>query len=157
VSPQNFAKFRGSFVGTSAVPNSAFADFWKKLALKYAGNPRVMFGLMNEPHDLPTEQWVGAAQAAITAIRSAGAENVILAPGNAWTGAWSWTSTSYGTSNSVAMLTLHDPADNMMFEVHQYLDWQAAGIYGECMDATIGSQRLAAFVKWLRDNKKKGF
>ncbi len=158
LNPQNFGKYYTSYVGSTAVPNAVFADFWKKLAAKYTQNARVSFCLMNEPHGLSTEQWAGAAQAAITGIRSVGAKNVIMAPGNGWTGAWSWTQTgNYGTPNSVAMLKLNDPANNMVFEVHQYLDSNSGGQSAECASATIGSQRLVAFVKWLRDNNKKGF
>jgi len=65
-----------------------FADLWSRLATRYKSNPRVWFGLMNEPNNMSTEQWVGDANAAITSIRAAGASNLILVPGNAWTGAW---------------------------------------------------------------------
>ncbi len=50
------------------------------------GNPKVIFGLMNEPHDLPTENWLTAANVAIAAIRATGATNLITVPGNAFTG-----------------------------------------------------------------------
>ena len=83
--PHNYARYYGALVGSGSVPNSAFADFWSRLAAQYKGNPRVIFGLMNEPHDMPTEQWVAAANAAIAAIRAAGAQNLILVPGNGWT------------------------------------------------------------------------
>lgn len=71
--PHNYARYNGKLVGSADVPNAAFADFWRRLALRYEGNPRVVFGLINEPHDIPTAQWVSAANAAIAAIRSAGA------------------------------------------------------------------------------------
>ena len=89
-----------------------------------------MFNLVNEPHTMPTEQWVGAANAAIAAIRVAGASNVIHVPGNAWTGAHGWNSSYYGTPNAKAMLDIVDPIDNLFFEAHQYLDsdWAAAPI-----------------------------
>ncbi len=41
---------------------------------------------MNEPHDMNTNDWKTFAQAAINAIRSTGANNLITVPGNAWTG-----------------------------------------------------------------------
>jgi endoglucanase len=157
LNPQNFARYYGNVVGTSQVPSAAFADFWKRVAAKYASNPLVMFNLVNEPHDMPTEQWVGAANAAIAAIRAAGANNVIVAPGNGWTGAGSWTSSGYGTPNSVAMLNIDDPANNTLYEVHLYLDSDASGTSSSCVSTTIGRERLAGFVKWLRDHGKKGF
>lgn len=157
LNPHNFARYYGSTVGSSQVPNAVFADLWSKLATRYQSNPRVMFNLVNEPHTMGTEQWVGAANAAIAAIRAANATQTIIAPGNAWTGAHSWNSSSYGTPNAVAMLDIVDPIDNTLYEVHQYMDADSGGKVGTCVSTTIGSERLAPFVQWLRDNGKKGF
>lgn len=157
LNPQNFARYYDKVIGSTAVPNAVFADLWRRLALTYKGNPRVLFGLVNEPNTMSTEQWVSAANAAIAAIRTAGATNVVLAPGNGWTGAHSWYDTWYGTSNAVAMLGIKDPGDNVLFEVHQYLDADSSGTLGSCVSTTIGRQRLTAFVGWLRANKKRGF
>jgi endoglucanase len=155
--PHNFARYYGIPVGSSTVPASVFADLWRRLALRYADNPRVIFNLVNEPHTMPTEQWVGAANAAIQAIRAAGASNLIHVPGNAWTGAHSWNASYYGTPNAQAMLDIVDPSDRIVFEVHQYLDTDSSGSSDQCVSATIGSERLAPFVAWLRANGKKGF
>ncbi len=154
--PHNYARYQGNLVGSPSVPYSAFADFWSRLAAKYKNNPRVMFGLMNEPHSMPTEQWVVAANAAIAAIRAAGAGNLILVPGNAWTGAHSWSDSWYGTANAVAMQSIVDPADNFAFEVHQYLDGDSSGTSAAVASPTIGSQRLASFTQWLRAHGYKG-
>jgi endoglucanase len=156
LNPHNFARYYGNTVGSSQVPNAVFADFWRRLSTEWASNPKVMFNLVNEPNTMPTEQWVGAANAAIAAIRAAGATNVIVVPGNAWTGAHSWYSNSYGTPNAVALLDVVDPADNVIFEAHQYLDPDSGGGGGNCVSTTVGSERLAGFIKWLRDNHKKG-
>jgi len=157
LNPQNFGRYYGSPVGSATVPNAVFANLWSRLAAKYKANPRVLFGLVNEPNTMATEQWVGAANAAIAAVRAAGAPNIILAPGNAWTGAHSWYDTWYGTSNAVAMLGIKDPKDNVLFEAHQYLDSDSSGSSPTCVSGTIGRQRLAPFVRWLRANKKRGF
>jgi endoglucanase len=157
IEPHNFARYYGTTVGSTQVPNAVFADLWARLGAAYKGNPSVMFNLVNEPHDLPSAQWVGAANAAIAAARGAGANNTVVVPGNAWTGAHSWYDTSYGTSNAVALLGITDPVNNVLFEAHQYLDSDSSGSSGACVSATIGSERLAPFVKWLRDNGKKGF
>jgi endoglucanase len=156
LNPHNYARYYGTTVGSPSVPNDVFADFWGRIAARWASNPRVMFNLVNEPHDIPSEQWVGAANAAIAAIRAAGAKNTIIAPGNGWTGAWTWNSSGYGTPNATAMLAISDPADNVLFEVHQYLDASGSG-GGDCLTPTIGSERLAPFVAWLRANHKRGF
>ena len=157
LNPHNFARYRGQLVGTTAVPNAAFADFWRRLSGKYATNANVLFNLVNEPNTMPTEQWVSAANAAIVAIRGAGAHQTVIVPGNAWTGAHSWNDTWYGTSNAVAMLSVVDPENNVWFEAHQYLDSTAGGSEATCVSTTAGRERLAPFINWLRANKKKGF
>jgi endoglucanase len=139
------------------VPVGAFQDFWSKLAAHYKTNPRVIFGLVNEPNTMTTELWRDDANAAIAAIRATGASNLILVPGNAWTGASTWYDNWYGTPNAAAMLAIVDSGNNFAFEVHQYLDSDSSGTSSTCVSATIGSQRLQAFTGWLRQNGKRGF
>lgn len=155
--PHNFARYGRDVVGTEALPNAAFADFWARLAALYAGNPRVFFGLMNEPHGMLTEQWVAAANAAIAAIRKTGATNPIFVPGNAFSGAHCWDADWYGTPNAVAMREIADPADNFVIEAHQYLDRDNSGRSDVAVSPTIGSERLQGFTRWLRENGMKGF
>jgi endoglucanase len=154
--PHNYARYGAALIGSSAVPNADFADLWSRLATTFKSNPHVLFGLMNEPHDMPTEQWASAANAAIAAIRATGAGNLVLVPGNGWTGAESWAQNWYGTPNATVMLTITDPANNFAFEVHQYLD-NSGGTDPVCVSATIGSQRMAGLTTWLRNNGRKAF
>ncbi len=102
--PHNYARYRGELIGSPAVPYEAFAQFWTELAKVFANQDGVVFGLMNEPHTMPTEQWLGGANAAIAAIRATGARNLILVPGNSWTGAHSWMGETYGGANGIVML-----------------------------------------------------
>ncbi len=62
LNPHNFARYYGNTVGSAQVPSSVFADFWSKLSSQWAKDPNVMFNLVNEPHDIPTEQWVDACE-----------------------------------------------------------------------------------------------
>ncbi|MEO8151577.1 MAG: glycoside hydrolase family 5 protein [Rhizobacter sp.] len=156
IDPHNFARYRSQVIGSTAVPYSAFGDFWSRLAAEFKGNPRVLFGVMNEPFSMPTETWVAAANEAINRIRATGATNTIAVPGNAWTGAHSWTSSSYGTPNAQAMLQITDSGHNLVFEVHQYLDADSSGTSSVCRSTTIGAERLATFTAWLRTNGKRG-
>ena len=153
--PHNYARWHGDLIGSDKVPVPAFADFWRRLALEFKDNPRVLFGLMNEPHTMPTEAWVGAANAALVAIRATGAHNVASVPGNAWTGAHSWFEDWYGTPNATAMLQVVDPADRMLVEVHQYLDADSSGRGDACVSATIGVERLARFTAWLQQHHRR--
>ncbi len=155
--PHNYARYYGEIIGSNELPADAFGDFWKKVALQFKGNPRVIFGLMNEPHDMTTELWLEGANAAIAAIRSTGAENLILVPGNGWSGAHSWSSSWYGTPNSQVMLNIVDSLDNYAYEVHQYLDSNSSGTSEACVSTTTGADRLKNFTSWLRTHNKKGF
>ena len=154
--PGNFQSSAQGLVG-SYYDNSVFADFWSRVADIYKTNALVIFNLMNEPNSMPTEQWVGAANAAIEAIRATGSTNIIHVPGNAWTGAHSWTASYYGTANSIAMLNIVDSANNTVFEVHQYLDSDSSGTTTNIVNANIGVSRLSAFTLWLRTHNKRGF
>ena len=156
IDPHNYARYRGGVIG-GAVSNASFADLWRRLADHYRSNPRVVFGLMNEPNTMPTEQWLAAANAAIAAIRATGATNLILVPGNAWTGAHSWNESWYGTPNGQAMLGVVDPGNNYAYEVHQYLDSDSSGTNPGCVDATVGSRRMQDLTAWLRAHGKRAF
>jgi len=154
--PHNYAAFKEVRVGTPDVPIAAFADFWRRLSLQFKDNPKVQFGLVNEPHSLPTETWARAAQAAIDAIRATGATNLITVPGNGYTGAWSWHESKwYGAANAQVMGQVHDPLDRMLFEVHQYFDKDGSGTNAECVSPEIGAERLRRFTAWLRQNKRR--
>ena len=158
--PHNYAGYytgprQGRLGG--AIPDDALADFWARLALEFRDDIRVMFGLMNEPIELSGEDWVEAANAAIAAIRSVGAEQTILVPGVAYSGAHSWLQDWYGTPNGETMLGIIDPNDNFLIEVHQYLDEDYSGTQEECLSAPAGSQALVDFTNWLREEGVEGF
>jgi endoglucanase len=155
--PHNYARFRGELIGSETVPQSAFADFWRRLATVFAGADGVAFGLMNEPHGISAEDWVSVANSAIGAIRLAGAGNLILVPGTAWTGAHSWRSDSYGTPNASVMQQVADPNNNYAYEFHQYADVDFSGKNAECSRAQDAIKGLDEVTSWLRDNGKQGF
>jgi endoglucanase len=151
----NYARYRGAIVGSPELPASNLADLWRRLAEIYRTDPEVVFGLMNEPHEMPTAQWVEAANVVIAAIRATGAANLILVPGNRWTGAHSW---SQGEQpNSELMLGIHDPVDHFAFEVHQYLDADASGSADACVSESIGVERMAGFTEWAARHGFKAF
>lgn len=154
--PHNYARYRGNLIGSGQVPVNAFADLWSRLANEYKNNPRVVFGIMNEPHTMQTEAWLTAANAAATAIRNTGATNLILVPGNSWTGAHSWFDTWYGTPNATVMLNFVDPGNNFAFEVHQYFDADHSGRIASCATSN-GAEKLEQFTAWLATHNKKGF
>lgn len=164
VDPHNFARYdpdstddvEPELIG-DAIPIAAFADFWGKVARQFAGDGLVWFGLMNEPHTMETEVWLEAANAALAAIRAEGADNLVLVPGNQWTGAHAWFEDYYGTPNATVMTGVVDPAQNFAFELHQYLDPGYAGTGSTCISATIGSEVVAPVTDWLREGGYRGF
>ena len=153
----NYAKYSNALIGSSNLPAQAFGDLWGQIALRYKRNPLVMFGLMNEPHDISTETWLEAVNIAIAEIRHAGAHNLILVPGNSWTSARDWTSTHYGTPNGVAMLKVVDPGKNNVIEVHQYFDSDYSGSHPECQNVNIGVESLVKFTQWARTHRRTAF
>ena len=152
IDPHDFQGYYGKKVGGPDVPDSAFAGFWSQLATAFKDNPRVWFALMNEPNGTGIDQWFASAQAAVTAIRATGATNLILVPGEGYTGAHSWLETG-----SDKMLAINDPANNYVFEAHQYLDEDNSGTHPDAVNATIGSERLKVFTEWCRKVHKKAF
>jgi endoglucanase len=154
--PHNYARYFNQIVG-AGVPAAALADLWSRLATHFKDNPRLIFGLMNEPNSMPTELWLADANAAIQAIRQTGATNLILVPGNAWTGAANWDQNWYGTPNAQVMLGVVDPGHNYAFDVHQYLDQDSSGTHEQCVSPTVGSERLASFTAWLHQHAQRAF
>ena len=156
--PHNYAYYDKKQLGAEGgVPDSAFADFWRRLAEEYKGDAGVQFGLMNEPHDVPAAQWLASAKAAIAAIRKAGAKNLVLVPGTLWSGAHSWEEEREGGSNAAVMLGIVDPANNYVYEVHQYLDADFSGTAKTCERADDAVKALERFTDWLKRNGQRGF
>ncbi|MBN6150707.1 glycoside hydrolase family 5 protein [Xanthomonas sp. AmX2] len=152
----NYAKYYGVRIG-NGVPASALADLWRRLAIEFGNDDTVVFGLMNEPNGIASGDWASAAQLAIDAIREAGAYNLIMVPGTAFTGAHSWNSSWYGVPNAQSLVSIDDPAGNLVFEVHQYLDADYSGTSPACVSTTIGADKLQGFTQWLRANGYRGF
>lgn len=158
--PHNYARYDGTIIDSGSVTNAAFADFWSRMAGEFKDNPRVIFGLMNEPNGIPAggyssgaARWATSANAAIAAIRAANATNLVFVPGTSWTGAHSWAS----SGNAQAMLAITDLANNYAFEVHQYLDNNSAGDDTGIGSVNTGVQRLSGFTQWLKNNNRRGF
>ncbi|KAG7093022.1 hypothetical protein E1B28_009318 [Marasmius oreades] len=151
--------FTGSVIGNSSDPTAAttqqFKQFWTELARRFVRNPKVIFGINNEPHDMPTELILANNQAAIDGIRSTGARQLILAPGNGFTGGHTWTQiTGNGDAPSSDFLNkLRDPLHNTGIDIHEYLDVDFSGQHDNCTQP--GPENLAAVTAWLKENNLK--
>eukprot|EP00833_Pecoramyces_ruminatium_P006541 jgi/Orpsp1_1/1180573/evm.model.c7180000073956.1 len=156
--PHNYARYHDGIIGSEEVPIDAFVDFWTKVAEIFKDNDKVWFGLVNEPHDMKTDDWFKAARAAVDGIRATGAKNTILVPGNGWTGAWSWGKEAwYGEANAdVALRYFSSEDENILFEVHQYFDSDYSGTHETCIQRPC-QNLLKEFVEWLKTNNLKGW
>ncbi|SEH32695.1 glycoside hydrolase family 5 protein [Magnetospirillum fulvum] len=153
----NYGSFNKIAIGTGNVPSAAFSDLWSRLASHYRNAPNVAFGLMNEPFKHKAAEWAPIAQEAILAIRKSGARQLILVPGTRWSSAYSWLNKDGDLSNGEALANIEDPANNFIFEAHQYFDSNSSGTQPSCVSEDIGVKRLSAFTEWLRQNGKQAF
>lgn len=170
----NYARWNGQIIGQPGGPTKEdFSSLWKQLATKYAAEERVGMGLINEPHDskhtAPSSyvqpsyelidstvpnlaSWAGICQAAVTAIRGAGATSqMIFLPGNGYTAAGSFV--SGGSAAALAGVTNPDRSTtNLIFEVHQYLDSDGSGTHTNCVK---GAEVLHELGTWLKNSKRQ--
>ncbi|KAF4451344.1 glycoside hydrolase family 5, partial [Fusarium albosuccineum] len=148
----NFARYDGEIIGQGGPSDEDFADVWSQLATKYAKEDKVMFGLMNEPHDLDVALWAKSCQAAVTSIRKAGATSqLILLPGTNFTNAETFVST--GSADALAAIKNPDGSkDGLILDLHKYLDINNSGSFDEC--TTDNVEAFRAMADWLRDNER---
>lgn len=111
----------GSFsanLGTAGYPIAAYTDFMGKLATRYAGYPKAIIDLMNEPAHITAATMATAAQGAVTTIRAAGFTGPIMYEVG---GSFSNAELFSTTLNSVGSF-LTDPLNLIIYQVHKYLD-----------------------------------
>lgn len=145
-----FAQWMGVSVGQPTPKGQGkiddlLANLWSQLAKKYLGDEGVMFGVTNEPHDLPAATWFTAAQKVIDAVRATGSTSKIVMPGTDWTGAGSW------MKNNAAAWNLTDPLGNLAVQVHMYHDANSGGGQDEIPHENIGVDRLKDVTAWCRE------
>ncbi|MHA1834036.1 MAG: glycoside hydrolase family 5 protein [Candidatus Baldrarchaeia archaeon] len=117
---------------TKSIPDkAAFVNLWISVANELKDYPNVIFSLWNEPtgNETQRDEWFAAVQDCINAIRSTGAENLIIVE---WDGVWF--NISYGepppptnrpsdygaTMWWVEGYPLNDPLGNLIYEFHSY-------------------------------------
>lgn len=150
----NFARVNRGIIGQGGPPDAQFADLWSQLATKYKSNTKVIFGLMNEPHDLDVPTWSNTVQAAVTAIRNAGASaQMILLPGTNFSSAGQFVS----SGSAAALINVKNPdgsTTGLVLDLHKYLDVDNSGTHAECTTDNIADAfQLAA--DFLRQNGRQ--
>jgi endoglucanase len=73
-----------SVTGQQNGPDARSVTFWQQVAAAYKNDGHVLFELYNEPHDLSDDQWFSGMSGLYNAVRSAGADNLVLIGGLDW-------------------------------------------------------------------------
>ncbi|RDX51098.1 endoglucanase [Lentinus brumalis] len=145
----NYARWNGAIIAQGGPTNDQFASVWTQLAQKYGSNERVIFGIMNEPHDVPNiATWVDSVQHVVNAVRAAGSKNFLLLPGSSWSSAQ-----AFPTEAGPLLVKVTDPlGDNskLLFDVHKYLDSDNSGTHPDC--TTDNVQVFTDLVTFLKAN-----
>lgn len=93
-------------------------DVWKKLSTHYQSKPKVIFGIMNEPHDITIKIWVNVLQNVVDGIRQSGStQHDLLLPGNNWSHL-----KTFAQDYSAGMSSIKNPDGSqtgLLFEIHQ--------------------------------------
>lgn len=149
----NFARWDEGIVGQGGPDDEDLVDVWRQLAEKYADNDKIMFGLMNEPHDLDIARWAETCQKVVTGIRKAGATSqIILLPGTNFASAETFVST--GSAKLLAAISNPDGSkDGLVLDLHKYLDINNSGQHMEC--TTDNVEGFKTIADWLRENERK--
>lgn len=137
----------------SAADLAAFQEMWRSLASLFAQYPNVWFGIMNEPNKQAPDVWFDLANAGIRGVRQVAVNNKIAVMGSRWGTADGWLQ----SGNARASSRLVDPSNNLVIEVHQYLD--NAGGKPERAKAVAGkgASALVEITRWAREKRQTLF
>ena len=103
---------------------------------------------------MPTSLVLQNDQAAINGIRASGAKQLIIAPGNGYTGGHSWTQASQGDAPSSDYLyMICDPLNNTAIDIHEYLDYDFSGQHVVCNQSFAAN--MGPLTAWLRTYQLK--
>lgn len=132
-----------------------FAALWSRIASDkdFKSNPKIVFDLMNEPASIDAITMGRAAQSAIYAIRDAGANNWIMVEGG---GSYASCGKLVKSGWGDIALTLSDPMNKLIFQCHDYLDYNHSGTHDTAVKGS-GAKQLVEATKWARENRKKLF
>lgn len=149
----NYARWNSQIIAQGGPSDDQFVSLWTQLATKYKDQSRVMFGIMNEPHDLAISTWAATVQKVVTAIRNTGANSqVILLPGTDYTNAANFVDN--GSGAALDAITNPDGSKaNLVFDVHKYLDTDNSGSHVECVRDNC--EAFNSLATWLRSVGRK--
>ena len=154
----NYYRYYGKVINSPEVPRAQFAETWRKIAVELSRHPALYgYGLMNEPYNTGNNMWPQTAQAAGQAIRKIDPTNWIMIAGDRYSSAFHWQKYNTQLINDPWM---RDPKNNLVYEAHQYLDFDYSGTYtkrAETFHPMLGVERVKPWVEWLKKNKLRGY
>ncbi len=150
----NYGRYKDQLIGSPDVPYEAYANIWRRLAETFKDHPALYgYDIMNEPHSTQG-LWPGAAQAAVNAIREVDRKTPIIVEGDRWASAYHW-------PHYNADFLIDDPADNLIYSAHLYLDSDFSGKYepenSKNIHPMLGVDRARPFIEWLKKHNLRGF
>ena len=144
--------------------NSLFYYVWRELTRRYRLS-FMIYGLMNEPHDVTFERLNQIIDAGLNGIRELEISARILIPGNNWDRLRSWFDSVDGRISNAENFAANwprwrDQDNKVMLEIHHYFDEDDSGRYanrGECMNETLFKAQFDVywprFTQWCITNK----
>lgn len=152
-------------VGLDGQPqNSLFYFLWREMTRRYR-SPFMIYGLMNEPHDVTFEQLNQIIDAGLNGIRVLEISARILIPGNNWDRLRSWFDSVDGRISNAENFAANwprwrDQDSKVVLEIHHYFDEDDSGRYanrGECMNETLFKAQFDVywprFTQWCITNR----
>jgi endoglucanase len=160
----------GSYVqhilGDGTLTTAHLVDVWTKITTLFKDNKRVIWNLMNEPHDFgrTCSQWIADQNDIVAAIRGAGAKQLVLYGNTRASDVTHWNSytanqdyfTAHGLGSAGGTdqaqfdaTAIVDPANNFALDMHQY-EYQPTS-------STSYQSFLTTVTTWARGAKRKLF
>jgi endoglucanase len=151
----NFGTYQGQVLGSDALPASALTEVWLRLLREFPDPNTSAFGLMNEPAALSPSAWIKTAQDTVTALRHAGASNLLVVASGRWSGAHEWSTSFNGVSSADAFKRFQDPLNRFAIELHQYADSNFSGTGTSCISGARLRDVLGHVTDWAKREKKQ--
>lgn len=157
----NFAAYYRSKLGDKGPLDEGFVDFWLKVAKEFDDPTQTIFGLMNEPANMPLADWAALAKQTLAALRAAESSNLIFIGGGRWSGVHDWFA-GLTASNATEFDDLVDPLKRTLLEVHQYTDKDYSGTHTEatgtgCRPADEFNSKFERISAWANQYNQQLF